>query len=196
MHKYLLAIVIILSGCTTKALWEPEYTTEYAEGFYYNKERKELLVSSATNGYIFDIDQKFGEALILSRSILFKPKFDDFALDRENSITGTVSLILYDKNISEKDLGRLKSLGFKTKNTHRLEIAREIKGKRYQIDGKLPFEILEKPLAIKIAAPDSYTQVAGKIIVSPATITIDAAGYIVAAPIIAFMMVITEVAGP
>jgi len=196
MRKLLLVTVIILYGCTTKAMWEPEYRSEQIDGFYYNNDRKELLVSTRSSGYIFQVDQKFGEVLALSRRITFKPMFDKFILDRENSVTGTVTLTLYDKNINNQDINKLKSLGFKSGYANKLKMVRQLQGSRYKIDGKLPFERLEKTLTVKIVVPDSYTKVAGKIIASPVAITLDVAGYIVVIPIIAYMMVITEVAGP
>ncbi len=196
MNKFIIFTVLFLSACTTQSLWENKPTTEYIDGFYYNKARNELLVSTGDNGYIFKVDNNFGDALIQSRKINFRPVFYDFIVDENNVITGSINLILSDKSINSKTINKLKKLGFQTGDSKNLHLTRFIKGKYYKIPDNLPLKKLDKKLAVKITKPESYVEQTGKIIATPATLLVDAVGYIITIPIIGMMMVITEVAGP
>ncbi len=173
MHRFIYIAIIILSGCTT-ALLAPDYQEEWIDGFYVNEERGELFVSARNSGYIFRIDQEFREVLRFSRTTQFSPLFGNFSIDRKNNITGTLSLVLIDDGLGKEGLLKLEGLGFKEDELLRkLRMSRELKGKRYEIEGELPLEKLKKKRRVMIAVPDSYSVLAGKIIATPATITFD-----------------------
>ncbi|RXF01310.1 hypothetical protein [Pseudoalteromonas sp. PS5] len=169
---FLLAILII-SGCTT-ALWAPEYKKEMIDGFYVKSDTGELFVTASDSAYLFEINKNFGEALILSRKIEFYPSFNDFELKKDNTIVGNVSLTLLSDEPSLEIETHLLSLGFKKdKLLKRLKLTEKVEGKRFIVQGDLPLEKLEKSQRISIAQPSTFSQTAGKIVATPATIVID-----------------------
>ncbi|KZN39747.1 hypothetical protein [Pseudoalteromonas luteoviolacea] len=174
MYKYLIMLVLLISGCTA-SLWEPEYQRESLNGFYVKSDTRELFVTTTETAYLLAIDEAFGEALKLSRQVEFIPHFDDFKLDSKNRVKGSVTLTVAEKELSPKLVSHLESLGF-TKNNpeEKLQLKRQVTGKRYLIEGELPLEKLQNEYPILIAQPRTFTQTAGRIIATPATITIDA----------------------
>ena len=174
MHRIMLIAVVFLAGCTT-ALWMPDYKQERVNGFYVKRDTGHLFVTTTDTAYIFSIDREFGEALLLSREVDFYPKFEDFRLDKENRVTGEVSLSLRGGEPSEQMLARLSALGFKEEGVPQaLTLTRKIEGRRYMIEGELPLEKLEDELVVFVAQPRTFSETAGKIIATPITIAWDA----------------------
>ena len=173
MRVIFISIFLFISGCTT-SLWSPKYKQEMVDGFYVKSDTGELFVTASSSAYLFDISKNFGEALALTRKVDFYPTFNDFELRRDNTIQGTVSLtLLSDKPSSELE-EQLVSLGFKKdKLLDRFRLTEQINGQRYVVEGELPLEKLEKSVRIAVAQPSTFTETAGKIIATPATIAID-----------------------
>lgn len=173
MRVLLISIILFISGCTT-ALWSPTYKEELVDGFYVKSDTNELFVTSLSSAYLFEIDKSFGEALILSREINFYPSFNDFKLNKDNTIEGFVSLTLVNDQPSSALEAKLVALGFeRDKLLKKFRFTKKVKGKRYLVEGSLPLEKLEKSQRIAVAQPSSFTEAAGKIIATPATIVID-----------------------
>ncbi|MBQ4880201.1 hypothetical protein J8M21_23650 [Pseudoalteromonas luteoviolacea] len=173
MKVLFLIAALIISGCTT-ALWAPEYKQEIIDGFYVKSDTGELFVTASDSAYLFEINKSFGEALTLSRKIEFYPSFNDFELKKDNTIVGNVSLTLISDEPSLELETHLLSLGFKKdKLLKRLKLTKKVEGKRFTVEGDLPLEKLEKSQRISIAQPSTFSQTAGKIVATPATIVID-----------------------
>jgi hypothetical protein len=146
------------------------------DGFYVKSDTGELFVTGSSSAYLFDISKDFGEALTLTRKEDFYPTFNDFELKKDNTIQGTVSLTLLNDKPSPELEEQLISLGFKKdKLIERFILTEQINGQRYVVEGELPLEKLEKSVRIAVAQPSTFTETAGKIIATPATIAIDSA---------------------
>ncbi|WP_198782177.1 hypothetical protein [Shewanella putrefaciens] len=173
MKALLISIILFISGCTT-SLWIPSYKQELVDGFYVKSDTDELFVTTSNSAYLFDIDKNFGETLVLSRKVDFYPTFNDFKLNKDNTIEGAISLtLLGDKPSSELE-AQLLSLGFKKDEfLKRFRLTKKVKGKRYLVEGDLPLEKLAESQSIAVAQPPTFTETAGKIIATPATIVID-----------------------
>jgi len=170
-------IILALSGCTIK-LWQPDYDAEYVSGFYANVERNELFVSTNDTGYIFPVDDETIEIMLLSRRVDFTPNFEKFYIDRQNNVSGTLTLVT-DGDVDYSLKSQLTTLGFAELPTagnmgHVMKLQKKLSGKRYTIEGELPLVKLEKEYLVVVAYQDSYTEVAGNIVATPAAIIIDA----------------------
>ena len=123
---------------------------------------------------------------------MFKPTFINFKLDPQNNVTGDFELILIDKEVSEEYENQLLSIGFiPNKYNARLEYSAALEGKRYEVEGELPFHKLEGNFIVPIEVPDTMVDVTGKIIATPVTISYDA---VVVVPAV-FVMVLVMAAG-
>ena len=174
-HHALLVMIFLIIGCTNQ-VWAPEYKEENITGFYVVKQRHELFVAGKESGYIFPINQDFEEILILSRKINFTTYLTDFVLEKNNIISGKVTLMASEKNISAENVTMLYELGFKKSSIVNgiLKYDLLLKGSRYNLDGALPIQKLEKPYPVRVAQPDSRLDVARKIVATPGAIVIDA----------------------
>lgn len=174
MRTITVALVFILGGCTMM-LWDSEDKEEIISGFYINTEDNRLFVAGQNNGYLFQIDRELSDALVLSRTVLFRPEFEDFKIDRKHRVSGTLKLILMDSEINESVSSNLTRIGFKNdQDIQRKVLTKKLSGSHYEIEGDLPLAKLKQKYVVRIAQPDSYSDVAGKIIATPATIAIDA----------------------
>lgn len=174
MKNVCLIFLLLIAGCTT-ALWAPSYEEQWVNGFYVNRDTGQLFVTTRTDAFLFPDEGDFGEALLLSREYTFYPTFGDFELTKENRVKGRVTLSLIEPNPSQSLVTKLKELGFeRTGGTNDLELSEVIEGKRYKVEGELPLEKLDKEYRIRVAQPSTFTETAGKIIATPAAITIDA----------------------
>lgn len=190
MYRAILIILLFLTGCTT-SLWAPNYEEEWVNGFYVNQETNELFVTTRDTAYVFPIESKFGEAVLLTRSADFRPMFEDFNVNDKNQVIGIVSLVLIEPNASESLMTKVKALGFKNDELiNKPQLSKEIRGKRYTIEGELPLEKLEKEYRIMVEQPRTLTETTGKIVATPATITIDAIVSVPAAFLAATVMAI------
>ena len=189
MRTITIILLFSLGGCTM-ILWEPSHKQqEFISGFYVNTERNELLVAGRGNGYIFQIDSHLADALLLSRTIPFRPKFEDFKIDREHRVSGTLKLILMDSEINESLASNLTKIGFEYERiSQKQTLTKQLSGKHYEIEGDLPLVKLEKEYAVTIVQPDSYSKVASKIIATPATITFDAVVVVPASLFVTLLM--------
>ncbi|WP_038881873.1 MULTISPECIES: hypothetical protein [Vibrio] len=173
MKTLLLFIALFLSGCTT-ALWAPEYKQEMIDGFYVKSDSGELFVTASSSAYLFKINKNLGEALTLSREVDFFPSFNDFELRKDNTIVGTVSLTLLSDEPTLELESQLLSLGFrKDALLKKFRLTEKVTGKRFIVEGDLPLDKLETSQRISIAQPSTFSEAAGKIVVTPATIIID-----------------------
>lgn len=173
----LLMMVVLgaaLSACTT-ALWAPTYMEERISGFYVNPERNDLLVTGRLHSYVFSIDKEFEKILILSRTINFQPYFQGFSVDKENAIEGKVQFLVATKNLTTEQKTLLQTSGFrKAKLNGVLEFQKELKGRLYDVQGDLPLQRLGKEYSVMIERPDGPTDIAKKIVATPAAIAYDA----------------------
>ncbi|WP_444925061.1 hypothetical protein ACJJH9_09470 [Microbulbifer sp. DLAB2-AF] len=174
MYRVIFTVVFLLSGCTN-VLWAPKHEEELVNGFYVNTETDELFVTTKEDAYVFPIDRSFGESLLLTREVAFYPTFKNFSIDEENRVKGVVTLVFVENEPSHTLVAKVKSLGFEEDELiNRLRLSKEIKGRRYTIEGELPLEKLEKNYHIMVAQPAKFSETAGKIIATPVTIAYDA----------------------
>ncbi|KZN48842.1 hypothetical protein [Pseudoalteromonas luteoviolacea] len=193
MYKYILLALVFLSGCTA-SLWATNYKKESLNGFYVKSDTKELFVTTTKTAYLLGIDAQFGEALELSREVEFIPTFEDFRLDEKNNVVGSVTLTMKEKSPPQELVVKLISLGFEQQlSSNQLKLKRELTGKRYIIEGELPLEKLEKEYIIMVAQPRTFSETAGKVIATPATITIDA---VVTVPAVFFAAAVMAAGSP
>lgn len=171
-----LAYVIVflsLTACTAE-LWSPRYAQENIYGFYINPNQSSLLVSTDKHAYLFSIGDRTEKVLMISRRITFSPEFVDFKLDKEQNISGTLRLTQVQKELSQEEMSQLHALGFVTHQFFKtLSLDIPLAGTRYEVEGELPLTKLDTPHKVIIAQPDSFSQLAAKIIATPAAITID-----------------------
>ncbi|MBN1547747.1 MAG: hypothetical protein JW902_13940 [Syntrophaceae bacterium] len=194
MKRVLILLFLFLSSCTA-AIWnEPKYRIEQLNGFYVNKDVHVLLASTGNQGYIFPISNELENILSLSRSILFHPVFKNFKIDRDHKVSGSVTLILAEKNISQNDFNKLKLLGFKSNKLQgdKLVYSVFLEGKQYEIDGSLPMLRLEHKYKITIEQPVIFSSTASKITATPATIVFDTVVVLPASFFLATLWIMSE----
>ncbi|HEB59917.1 MAG TPA: hypothetical protein ENJ01_11890 [Gammaproteobacteria bacterium] len=190
MRKFILLVVLVLPACTM-GLWETSRESVWIDGFYVNRERGELLVSTRDGGYLFPIDDELARMLLLSRRIEMRPEFRGFAIDRENNVSGKLTLVIIDPDLSQEDRAVLKGIELHTYGDGRPAYSRQLEGKRYEIEGELALLKLDKPLEVIVTVPDSYVVAAGKIIATPVTVVID----IATVPVVGFYAVLIMATG-
>lgn len=189
MYRILLVLCLFLPGCTA-ALWESEYAKEVSiNGFYVNQETNDLVVTSMDTAYLFPSEVQLGQALMLSRDVEFSPTFKNFSLSKSNIVRGNITLVLVEESPAPALIERLRALGFKEEpTTQRLQLSRNIQGKRYTIEGNLPLETLDRQYTIKVDQPSGPIETAGKVVATPVAITFDAVAILPSALLLATLM--------
>ena len=195
MYRSVIVAVLLLTGCTT-TLWSPNYQEVWINGFYVNVETNELFVTTRDDAFLFPIDEKFSKALMLTREAAFYPRFQDFKITKDNEVTGRVSLVFIEPDASDSFIKELRFLGFISDpsiSDMYLSMSERIKGERYTVEGEVPLEKLEDEYRVTVERPDTFSETAGKIIATPATITIDA---VVTVPLTFIVATIMAVGSP
>lgn len=171
----LVLLALLLSACTA-SVWRPETTSDRVTGLHLNQDTQQLVVTTRNDAFVFPIEENFREAMALTRQHPFHPKFSDFQLDDQNNISGTVSLIYHGRSQNPVLLQRLAALGFRLLEGPQQyrQLDTRISGKRYLVEGELPLERLEREYFVRIAQPIGGSPQAGRIIATPAAITVDA----------------------
>lgn len=186
-----IAIMLIFSliGCNgplRKSLWEKTYYEEKITGFYINEEDSVILISGEKFSYIIECDTKLCDLAQVSRDIEISTYFDDLTLMDDGIVTGEVRFypaVETHKPIEQALFEQYQEAGLlkKTSSGEVIEKPQKImfEAKRYNVEGTLPFEVLEKPIDTRILVPDSTIEHAGKMVITPAAIVLDSA-YILA----------------
>ena len=162
-------IVLFISGCTSQ-VWMPPSYEERITGFYATAENGLLLVTGEEYSYVFEANELLAKSLEISREIEFYPRYKNFKLDKNNNITGYLELITH--NVPDKQ--KLRELGFPQDEYGNIELSFNLKGKRYEVDGDYPFQKLEDNHYVVVETPESGVLKAGKIVVTPGAVLIDA----------------------
>ncbi|MCG9731862.1 hypothetical protein L1D44_18905 [Shewanella sp. Isolate13] len=171
--RSLLICAILLAGCTSR-LWQPPSYDEKVTGFYGVKDKEILIVTGQEYSYIFDASDQFKDVLKASRKVDLRPKYTKFKIDSDNNVTGHLRLLSYNSD----DKSVLSNLGFNENEFGNMEMNISLKGQRYIVEGDFPFEKLEDDHYVKVEIPENGIATVGKIIVTPAAVTIDAAAII------------------
>lgn len=194
MNKAFILLLILLTSCTATLWHQSEKKTEFLNGFYVNEDIHVLLASTDKNGYIFKISKELEQILILSRSVLLKPYFGAFTIDKNHEVTGNLTLAISKEKSEQKDLDQLQKLGFTQSETDNniLYFSVFLKGKQYTMEGNLPLVKLENNYKIFVNRPHMFSSTASKIIATPATIAFDTVVVLPASFILATIWIITE----
>jgi hypothetical protein len=178
---------IFLSGCTSQ-LWETPSYSEKVTGFYGVEGKELLIVSGQKYSYLFEADQNFKDVLSASRTTEYIPKYRKFRLDKDNNVSGELSLMVFKP--SNKDA--LSQMGFEETEYGNMEISFTLTGKRYIVEGSFPFEKLEDEHFILVETPESGIGKTGKIVATPVTVAIDAVAIIPVAAMFAILGAINQ----
>ena len=177
---------IFLTGCTSQ-LWKTPNYHERITGYYGVKDKDLLIVTGEQFSYVFEASEQFKSVLAESRKTEFSPRYEAFRLNEDNTVTGVLTLFVY----KPQDVARLAKLGFKKDKSGNMKIDFQLKGKRYKVEGNFPFEQLEDEHFVRVETPESGIAKAGKIIATPATVTIDAIAVIPVGAMFALLGVVT-----
>jgi hypothetical protein len=186
-YRVFLIILIFLSGCTSQ-LWKTPGYHEKVTGFFGVKGKDLLIVTGQKYSYVFEASQQFKDVLTVSRTTEFDSRFKNFKLDKDNNITGSLSLVAY----KPTNINKLTELGFVQTKYDSMKIEFELIGKRYIVEGSFPFEKLEDNHFVLVETPESGVAKAGKIVATPAAVTIDAMAVIPMGAMFAILGVMNE----
>ena len=179
--KYILLIsILLLQGCTrtqtyTGELWNPPTYTETIDQFLINTKEKSLIIIGKKYHYIFDKGSAPLNLLTWSGRKNLYAYFYDFKVDVNNTVTGSYSIKNSNKKISKDEVTWLKKNGFKIdKNGFYCKVF-NIKGTRYlKRDDKLNnLSHLNRKYSIRIERPNSTSDIAYKIAMTPISVTED-----------------------
>ncbi|KID56620.1 hypothetical protein JF50_11860 [Pseudoalteromonas luteoviolacea] len=166
---FIFIMILLVSGCTSQ-LWQPPSYKERVTGFYAQEQARLLLIAGEQYSYVFTVSDVLIKSLQLSREMELIPHYSVFKLDEDNHIRGTFKLT---SNKTE-DNKVLKEQGFPVDKYGNVVLEFELKGKRYTAQGDYPFQRLASAHHVVVETPESGASTAGKIIVTPLTIAIDA----------------------
>lgn len=178
----IVVFILFLSGCTSQ-LWQSPRYEEKITGFYATEEQELLLVTGEKYSYVFEATDQLKNAVNISRQIEFNPFYTNFKVDEENNITGKLELMTY--NAADKE--RLLELGYPKDEYGNINLTFNLTGKRYVVEGEYPFKKLEDDHYVMVEVPESGVVKAGKIIITPGAVAIDAVAIV---PIGAFFGVL------
>ncbi|MEZ9823024.1 hypothetical protein AB4238_20775 [Shewanella sp. 10N.286.45.A1] len=180
--KLIILFSLIMTGCTSQVWQAPSYE-EKITGFYASQENGLLLVTGKNYSYVFEASDILKKSLELSRTIEFYPRYESFKLDEENNVSGKLDLITH--NASDKQ--KLRELGFHQDTYGNIELTFNLTGKRYTVEGSYPFQKLEDDHYVLVETPETGLSKAGKIVVTPGAVAIDAVATV---PVAAFFGVL------
>jgi hypothetical protein len=185
--RLFLIISVFLSGCTSQ-LWQAPSYDEKITGFFGVKEKELVIVAGQKYSYVFEASVKFKAVLTESRTNEFNPIYRKFRLDKNNNVTGHLSLVSY----KSTDKQKLRELGFVEDKYGNMEINFQLKGKRYEVEGEYPFEKLEDDHYVLVETPENGIAKAGKIVVTPVTIAIDVLAVVPVGALFAILGIMNE----
>ena len=176
LPKILLPILasLMLVSCVTAKLWEESFYDESISGFLIGQQSDEVVILGEKYHYIFSND-RLKKALLSKYRGYFKPRISDFRANGDR-ILGNLGLMLDPEGLSGDEIERLtRDIGF-ARDDDVLVFDLDLDGKRYRSNVRPDFyKQFGKAYHVRIRK-DSTILHAGKILLTPVAIAVDAAG--------------------
>ena len=197
-NSYILILLILVLPSCTAMLWDRPSYYEEINSFYIEGKSNSFVALGKRFHYIFENEKDLIKILNTSEYIKYQPTFYPFSLDKNNNISGKFSLYVRKKDISEKDIVFLKSMGFDDSDSYKNEILWRdfsIKGTRYKI--KKEFKVIQdigKLFRIKVIEPrtENSVELAAKALATPVTVATDSVLVVFGGALYAVMFVINN----
>lgn len=177
-----LVIGLMLTACTSQ-MWQAPTYQEKILGYYGAKEEKLLIVEGEEYSYIFEATQQLIDVLVASRTQPFDPYYSDFKVDENNNVRGNFELIAR----GNPDKEQLRKMGFFENKFKNMVMRVPLTGKIYKLEGEIPLEKLKTDHFVLVQTPETGLSTLGKVVATPATLTIDAGMVIAAGSIFALV---------
>ncbi|KDM93538.1 hypothetical protein [Photobacterium galatheae] len=181
-RSVVMLLIVTLTGCSgplRTGLWKEPYYDETISGFYLNPKEGVLLISGEKYSYIIQCESLLCDYAQASRQLEMKTSFWGLTLNPEGMVQGSVSFEP-DVDLSrpidpvlEKKYRDMRLLWIKHGSLVENRLDFSFAAKRYEVEGKLPFQVLETPLNIKIKTFDTNLEKVGKMVVTPVAIVLD-----------------------
>ncbi|NVJ51519.1 MAG: hypothetical protein HWE13_07880 [Gammaproteobacteria bacterium] len=177
-HLTLLLLILstlLLSSCTA-ALWRKDHNLVELTGIYLNPSRGDMIIAVEDNAaYVFKLSNQEMAALLLVRELESEVSFSDFNLTTRQGIVGQVSFAVSSTKVDSDMQQRLQQNGFMQDEAATWQRDLKLSGKRYTVEGELPWQPLTRPYFVTVIKPHSFDEIANKIVATPGAIVYDAA---------------------
>ena len=189
-----------LAGCTA-AVWERPHYVEGITGFYISQDDNLLIGANQDYSYVFNIDPVLTQALLLDRSICSDMTLSTFSLHRDNTVTGNIFLYANSAELEQGELDTISGLNFekykklppvgengwqpdaRTWRRGDYRLVARLEGRRYVTDAGSEIRQLEEPIGVAMYRSNSPSEIAGKALITPGSVVIDATAFTVVLPI-------------
>lgn len=164
---------LAMTGCVTNRLLDSGgYYTEEISSLFISKDGKTLVAVTQNYHYIFEAPKVVVNTLQKSFHQYVSANFSDFHVDENEVTKGRLTLTISDA--PEAEIASATSSGYK-KYTNAISANCDLIGKRYKANGAISAEkyVLNHPYKIFVTAPDSTSEKAAKLLLSPITIAVD-----------------------
>lgn len=196
----IIALIFFTIGCASQSsinnsnynrLWGDKYYQETIKGVYIDDDYSRLILLGGKHSYIINSNELMSSYLETKEFIDIRFNLASLVLDENSLLKGKLSLsgmTQVPTHVDSELTSKLERLGIIQYYDHtglisgvestgwRL-IPRDFyfESELYEVDGELPFKMLDTPLYVKIQSliPDSTAVKVGKILVTPFSIILD-----------------------
>jgi len=183
----------LLTGCT-RALFKNREYSEDISSVLISQDGKKLVAIGKQHHYIFDAPRAIVQTLRASFHPFVSGAFGKFYVDSDGQISGRYRLALSSFAL-EQDRADAIAAGYKPTEDGHLAFDGELKGVRYSAgDVRLPAtaEKLNQTYRVLISAEQSTAMKAAKSLLTPITVAVDGALFIVAIPLLAISLSLVD----
>lgn len=170
-------LVVLMSGCATRALHENHTYTEAVSSVLITQDKKKIVFIGKEFHYIFDAPPALVNSLELPFHEKISGTLSNFHVNSNGMISGSYSLSLA-KDASEKEPTDVLVAGFNSQSSGKLSLQGTIHGTRY-VAGSFPsdasYQKLNRTHNITVIAEQSSAEKGAKALLTPITVAADGA---------------------
>jgi hypothetical protein len=184
----------LLTGCLTNALFKNEEYSEDISSVLISQDGKKLVVIGKQHHYIFEAPRVIVQTLRSSFHSSVAGAFGKFFVDSDGQTIGRYRLVL-SKSTVDQDRADALAAGYESADDGQLSFNGELRGVRYSAgDVRLPAtaEKLNNSYRVLISAEQSTAKKAAKSLLTPITVAVDGALFIVAIPLLAISLSLVD----
>lgn len=173
-----LIAVLMTSSCVTRALWEETYKESFRD-FLVSENGNYAAFLGQNYHYIFSDNSGAMKELLKWKNhgalfINFEKSY--LKVDSDNDVSGYAIVETFSDKLSRDEENFLRALGFEYgKDNYSLSIKIKLSGKRYMLSTQFKNQTdhLQRTYITKIHHPSGIFKTAGKIAITPLTLTAD-----------------------
>ena len=179
--SFMFLVLLGITGCTS-TLWQQPAYNEKISGFFLSESdgKRRLVAEGQEFAYLFEeVSEDLWVALINSKEISFRPWLEDWSLNADSSVAGTLTLYASGSDVNYEQESHMLEYGFLKSNPDKsvltsFKLETSLKGIAIPNSRNSQVHLLQKPIHLRIKRPRTSNDITSSAALTPEGLLYDA----------------------